>query len=78
MKRFGLFSSIIIALFLISMFVFYVNGEVDKASTVTRVIDWDTFDISAGERVRLAYVDTPERGETGYSKAKARAVSLQP
>ena len=69
MKRSISFSSIIILFFLLSMFIVYVNGEVDKTSTVTRVIDGDTFDISTGERIRLADVDAPEYYENGYSEA---------
>jgi len=76
MKRHASLSAIIIALFLLNTFIFYVNGEVDKTSTVTRVIDGDTFDISSGERIRLADVDAPETYETGYSQAKSYLTSL--
>ena len=58
------------------MFIVYVNGEVDKTSTVTRVIDGDTFDISTGERIRLADVDAPEYYESGYSDATDYLKSL--
>jgi hypothetical protein len=54
----------------------YVNGEVDKTSIVTRIIDGDTFDISTGERIRLADVDAPEYYESGYSQAKNYLESL--
>jgi len=37
---------------------------------VVRVIDGDTLDLDTGERVRLALVNTPERGEYGYMAAK--------
>jgi hypothetical protein len=33
------------------------------------VVDGDTFDIGSGYRVRLADVDTPERGEYGFDAA---------
>jgi len=39
---------------------------------VTRVIDGDTVDVSINgvtERVRLVGIDTPERGETGFTEA---------
>lgn len=42
--------------------------EVDETAFVTNIVDGDTFDIS-GERIRLADVDTPERGQYGYNEA---------
>jgi endonuclease YncB( thermonuclease family) len=76
MKRFASFSAISLLLFLLGMMIVCVYGEVDKTSTVTRVIDGDTFDISNGERIRLADVDAPEYYESGYSQAKDYLVSL--
>jgi endonuclease YncB( thermonuclease family) len=76
MKRSALSSAISILLLLSTMLIFCVNGEVDETSTVTRVIDGDTFDISTGERIRLADVDTPESGEAGYSEAKSFMAGL--
>jgi len=35
---------------------------------VTKVVDGDTIDVD-GKRIRLALVDTPERGDEGYSEA---------
>ncbi len=43
--------------------------EVDEVSVATYVVDGDTFDVAMGERVRLVDVDTPERGQVGYSEA---------
>src|SRR3989304_9548706 len=43
--------------------------EVDATDSVTRVVDGDTFDTSASGRVRLADVDSPERGQTGFDEA---------
>jgi endonuclease YncB( thermonuclease family) len=37
--------------------------------TVTRVVDGDTVELSDGETVRLAGIDTPERGACGYDQA---------
>lgn len=37
--------------------------------TAARVIDGDTIVTSAGDTVRLAGIDTPERGQCGYSEA---------
>jgi endonuclease YncB( thermonuclease family) len=75
MKRVASFSAISILLFL-SMLILCVNGEVDKTSTVTRVIDGDTFDISTGERIRLADVDAPEYNQSGYSEATDYLTSM--
>ena len=46
------------------------NIEIDKIAYVTVVIDGDTFDVSTGERVRLADINTPEIGKDGYFEAK--------
>jgi micrococcal nuclease len=43
---------------------------------VTNVVDGDTFDIYAGERVRILCVDTPETGEEGYTEATEFLESL--
>jgi endonuclease YncB( thermonuclease family) len=43
---------------------------------VSSVIDGDTLDLANGERVRLVGIDTPEIGECGYEKARARLVAL--
>ena len=39
-------------------------------ANVTKVIDGDTIDIEGGERIRLAIINTPERGQEGYQEAK--------
>lgn len=75
MKR-ASFCAISLFVFLSAMLVVCVYGEVDKISTVTRVIDGDTFDISTGERIRLADVDAPEYYESGYSEATDYLSSL--
>jgi micrococcal nuclease len=70
-------------LFLISItsigFCFVVHassGEIDATVVVSRIIDGDTFDAASGERIRLADVDAPERGEYGYYDAKDFLTSL--
>ena len=40
--------------------------EIEKNSVCTYIVDGDTFDISEGHRIRLADIDTPEQGYTGY------------
>ena len=59
-----------------SLLMLQVCGEIDRTSTVTRVIDGDTFDISTGDRIRLADVDAPEYYESGYSEATDYLSSL--
>ncbi len=39
------------------------------AGSIGRIVDGDTLDIN-GQRIRLALVNTPERGEAGYEEAK--------
>ncbi len=41
--------------------------SIDKIATVTRVIDGDTFELSNGDRVRLADIDAPESYESGFT-----------
>ena len=43
---------------------------------VTRVIDGDTVVIEGGERVRLLYIDTPEKGQPCYKEASNRLTEL--
>ena len=45
------------------------SPEFDLVDRVSYIVDGDTFDISSGERIRLADVDTPERGEYGFYEA---------
>ena len=47
-----------------------------SASFVTDVVDGDTLTIEGGERVRLLYIDTAERGEPCYAEAKQRLEEL--
>lgn len=52
-------------------------GQASSSATATagltaaRVIDGDTIVTSAGDTIRLAGIDTPERGQCGYSEATA-------
>ncbi len=52
------------------------NGEFDKTAVVTWVVDGDTFDIASGETIRLADIDTPERGTLGYTEATQFMIDL--
>ena len=42
----------------------------------TEVVDGDTFYAHDGERIRLANVNTPDRGEPGYEQAKNQLARL--
>jgi endonuclease YncB( thermonuclease family) len=44
---------------------------------VTKIVDGDTLDVD-GVRIRLALVNTPESGQTGYSGAKAFTAEMCP
>jgi len=50
--------------------------EIDATTVVSKVIDGDTFDTTTESRIRLADVDTPERGESGYYDAKNFLIGL--
>ena len=45
-------------------------------TTVTHIVDGDTFDIASGERIRMIGIDTPERGEYFYKEASIRLEEL--
>lgn len=61
----GLLASVV----MVSLVAVGLGFEVDATDSVTRVVDGDTFDTSASGRVRLADVDSPERGQTGFDEA---------
>jgi len=46
------------------------SGEIDEVAVCDWVIDGDTFDTTSGDRIRLADIDAPEYGESGYYDAK--------
>lgn len=67
----------LIVIILMQFFVSVVlAGEVDAVTQVERVIDGDTFDTASEGRVRLADVDAPESGESGYYDAKNLLIEL--
>jgi hypothetical protein len=66
--------SVLISLLLISSFLVVVSGDIDeKIGSVTYIIDGDTFDISNGDRIRLADIDAPEDEDnyTAYIESKS-------
>jgi endonuclease YncB( thermonuclease family) len=44
-------------------------APVVATNIVTHVVDGDTVDLDTGERVRIIGIDTPEKGQCGYSEA---------
>ena len=73
-------STVVLIILLLSSFYFSLASgstvEIDMVSVVSNVIDGDTFDLSSGERIRLADVDSPETYESGYVEATNYMVSL--
>lgn len=54
----------------------YPSGEIDKIAVVDWVIDGDTFNLTSGETIRSADINTPEYGELEYSEAKYFMIDL--
>ena len=50
--------------------------ETDMTSVVNWVTDGDTFNLTSGDKVRLADIDAPEIGKNGYLNAKNFLISL--
>jgi len=67
---------IVPSLYLVSIFLSSSSIEIDKTAYVTTVIDGDTFDVSTGDRIRLADINAPEYGEKGFYEAKNQLISL--
>lgn len=68
----GIFFSIVLLSVSWTSFIILVRIstiENDKSAMVTRIIDGDTFEISSGDTIRLADVDTPEWYEQGSNEA---------
>jgi endonuclease YncB( thermonuclease family) len=59
-------------LFLITgiFYYFLVPSFTESTVFVSRVIDGDTIEIEAGQKVRLIGINTPEEGVVGYGSAK--------
>jgi len=51
-------------------------GEIDAIAVVDWVIDGDTFDTTTMGRIRLADIDAPESGESGYYEARNELIDL--
>ena len=48
----------------------------DKTGTVSAVIDGSSFQLSSGETIKLAAIDTPSSGQAGYSESKNYLTTL--
>lgn len=51
------------------------SSDIELEGIVTKVVDGDTLDIN-GTRIRLALVDTPERGQPRFDQAKEFVESM--
>ena len=68
----GAFFSVVIISITLSVYyplIRIYSIEIDVTTIATNIVDGDTFDISSGDRIRLADVDTPERGQVGFYEA---------
>ncbi len=68
----------VILLALLVRFVAEIGYDLspDSRFQITRVIDGDTVELTGGERLRLLFIDTPERGEPYYDSASALVTAL--
>lgn len=55
--------------FVLSLFLF--SSPLYSGEIVREVIDGDTIVLASGERVRYIGINTPEKGQVGYEKARA-------
>lgn len=51
-------------------------GTASSPIVVTRVIDGDTVDVTGGDRVRLIGIDSPEKGQCGFTEAQQALASM--
>lgn len=67
-----------LVLILLGRFVEEVSIDLAPGSrfNVARVIDGDTVELAGGDRLRLLFIDTPERGQPFYDSATALLDSL--
>jgi len=65
---------LLVVVIVIAAFIIGSHGHEEPKATgvlVSRVIDGDTFVTTEGERIRLAGINAPERGEAGSAEATA-------
>ena len=75
-RAFALLAFVLLTLYFVLLVRSTASMEIDETTVVTRVIDGDTFDTLSGDRIRLADVDTPEKGESGYHEARNFTIKL--
>ncbi len=70
--------ALVVAAFVLVRFVAEIGNDVkpDSRFQVVKVIDGDTVELTDGERLRLLFIDTPERGEPYYDSATALVKEL--
>lgn len=56
--------------------VLLLPGCLPPQAEVARVIDGDTVEMTSGEVVRLAGIDTPEKGQCGFTEASDALADL--
>ena len=61
---------IILASLAFIVFLTYPRADSSEGSNSIRVIDGDTLQLANGDVVRLICIDTPEKGQSGYTQAK--------
>jgi len=74
------FLVILVSLIVLQGFIPKANGlglgENDMTTVVNWVIDGDTFNVTSGDRIRLADIDAPELEENGYNDARDLLISF--
>jgi len=63
-------------LLLLLIFITACTSNLEGPYKVTKVIDGDTIEIQAGEKVRLSGINSPESGECYYEQAKTKLENL--
>lgn len=64
-------TTLVVILIFSNIFILKIIVKPNRSSLIIqRVIDGDTFETSTGETVRLANINSPEKGEKGYEEAK--------
>lgn len=70
----------LLPLVIMSCLVPVTHGSVQYENELTSVVNWvidgDTFNVTAGETIRLADIDAPELNHAGYVAAKSLLISL--
>ncbi|MCK5125654.1 MAG: thermonuclease family protein [candidate division Zixibacteria bacterium] len=70
MKKYRLIALfVVIAIIIALRFAGYSDNNPETGDIVIRVIDGDTFELKGRGKVRLLFIDTPEKGEPYYDSA---------